>query len=319
MHLSIREVFQLADRCFSAAGFAEGSAKANAETIWWTEAYRGSGLEILHDHLTTLPDLDRTRVSLRELDTMGAILDSAGQPSLVTSTPALDLCCSRADRHGAGLVYSTIAEDDDSLPTLGHLAHKAADRGFVSVVCYSDSDGTGATIIGTPNSPQPLLAEKRLATPSVSYRKFVDVVQSGLNRYDENPLTQAFFERPTDHRQYSAADERMLERLLEQGMEPVETSSPDVDPGYALVCLDPRHPRTSERLQQVAERYYEANADDFTETFPPEQIEQRSKRLLNDGVEVDRDVWRDIFEFSSEILAPQFEGSEKGAGFGLNE
>jgi len=36
-------------------------------------------------------------------------------------------------------------------------------------------------------------------------------------------------------------------------------------------------------------------------------------------VEVERDIWQDIFEFSNRILAPPFEGSEKGAGFDLNE
>jgi hypothetical protein len=41
--------------------------------------------------------------------------------------------------------------------------------------------------------------------------------------------------------------------------------------------------------------------------------------LVHEGVEVEESVWRDVFEFNKGVLAPPFEGSEKGAGFGLNE
>ena len=58
MKLAVREVVQLSQRCFLAAGFDEGSALTNAKRIWWAEAHNGAGLTTLHDLLGVLPAVD---------------------------------------------------------------------------------------------------------------------------------------------------------------------------------------------------------------------------------------------------------------------
>ena len=36
MRLAVREVLQLSERCFSAAGLPEGVARTAAEAVWWS-------------------------------------------------------------------------------------------------------------------------------------------------------------------------------------------------------------------------------------------------------------------------------------------
>jgi len=57
----------------------------------------------------------------------------------------------------------------------------------------------------------------------------------------------------------------------------------------------------------------------FDRRFLPEESRNCASRLVHEGVEIKRDVWRDVFKVSNGILTLPFEGLEKGAGFDLNE
>jgi LDH2 family malate/lactate/ureidoglycolate dehydrogenase len=318
MKVSVREVFQLSERCFSAAGFAEGPAQANAETMWWTETYRGSGLTTLHGLLDELFELDRTQLALRDRSSMVSVIDSNDQPSLISSTPALDLSCTRAKQHGVGIAYSTISHHDNTLPTLGHIAHKAAERGLLSIVLSANSEAESATIVGAPDYPQPRIIELELAAPSVSYTELLNVIRTDLHYQHHSPLIQAFFKGSEDtHR--SAADERLVDRLLHRATKPARDHRSEVDPGFVSICIKPTHPLRSESIRPLVDRFLDDQEAMFTTVFHPQRIQDRTETLLHEGVEIDRDVWRDIFEFSSGVLAPPFEGSQRGAGFDLNE
>jgi len=116
---------------------------------------------------------------------------------------------------------------------------------------------------------------------------------------------------------YGTVDAKLLYRLVHRSVE----SKPDaeMDPGFVVICIDPRHPRYSDEVRQVADQTIQKEGRLFDRRFSPEESRDRVSRLVNEGVEVERDIWQDIFEFSNRILAPPFEGSEKGAGFDLNE
>lgn len=318
MQVSVREVFQLSDRCFSAAGFAEGPAWANAETMWWTEAYKGSGLTMLHGLLDDLSELDRTALSLRDQSSRVSVIDSADQPSIVSSSPALDLSCSQAKRHGIGIVYSTISHADETLPALGHIVHKGIERGVLPIVISADGNGRAKTIVGTPDHPQPLIAELDLAAPSRSYVALLDMIQRGFHQQRHSPLTQVFFDGSEDVAE-STADTQLLARLLRRATAPTEGRRADVDPGFITLCVEPTHPQYSAGVRSVFDRFLENHETAFTTVFHPQHVQDRTETLLQDGIEIDREVWRDIFECSSEILAPPFEGSHRGAGFSLDE
>jgi hypothetical protein len=313
VNLSSREVFDLADRCFAATGFAAGPAGAYAKAVWWTEAYRGTGLTTLHGLLDDLPDLERTAVTLEDRESMVAAVDGGGQPALISAPPTLDLCCARADRRGFGVAHAMTAAGGTA-PTLGHVAYRAAKRGFVAVVLYWDGEAGGA-VVGTPDQPHPLLAERDLDAAPASYARLLAAVDAGLDHGD-GPLTQAVFTRTGDHR-HPTADERLVGRLLERSTEPA-ASRPD-ETGFVTLCIDPGHPRYPDRLEVLVERFVDESASRFTSVYRPAAVQERAETLLREGVEVDREVWRDVFDCSSGILAPPFEGSHQGAGFDINE
>ena len=110
------------------------------------------------------------------------------------------------------------------------------------------------------------------------------------------------------------AAERLVNRLLDDAAAPVE-GRPDVPAGFVTVCFDPTHPAQPRRT----ERAFREGIDASTDVFRPEQVDTRADRLLREGVDVERAVWDDIFEYSSDVLAPEFEGSYRGAGFEINE
>ena len=312
MKLSIREVLDLSDRCFRAAGFAEGAARANAETIWWTELTKGSGLTLLHDLLNELQDLDRERLTRRQRGTV-PVVDGADQPSIVSGTPTLDLCCARAERRGLGLTHTTVAPGDDTVAALGHVAHAAAERGLRSVVLYANRTGDAVTITGEPARPHPLVGEADLPAPSVAHARILDAVDDGPADHSTDLLTHALFDGDGDERAVTAGG-RLLNRLLDDATTPVE-GRPDVPAGFVTLCVDPSHPTQPRR----AERAFREGIDASTDVFRPEQVGTRADRLLREGVDVERAVWEDIFEYSSDVLAPEFEGSYRGAGFEINE
>jgi|AntRauTorcE11898_2_1112593.scaffolds.fasta_scaffold00414_9 LDH2 family malate/lactate/ureidoglycolate dehydrogenase len=318
MILSVREVHRLSQRCFWAAGCSEANAKANAKSIWWTESYKGSGFTTLHTLLDELEELDPRAMSMRDRDSMTSLIDSKSQPVVVSSTPALDLSCAQANEHGIGVTHATTKEDDDSLPTLGHVASHAAERGYVSAVLYADGSGNAMTVLGTPMQPLPLIAETELESPPVSYERLLDVIDTGVHGRRQTPLTQAMFVNPAEDERHSTADARLLDRLIRQATEPTGDGRVD-QPGLFVVCIDPSHPAQSGEVGNVVEGFVRDREAAFTEVFDPDTITDRIDTLLHNGVEVEREVWRDIFEFSNGILAPPFEGSEEGAGFGLNE
>jgi hypothetical protein len=312
MKLSIREVLDVSERCFRAAGFAEGAARANAETIWWTELTKGSGLTLLHDLLNELQDLDRERLTRRQRGTV-PVVDGADQPSIVSGTPTLDLCCARAERRGLGLTHTTVAPGDDTVAALGHVAHAAAERGLRSVVLYANRTGDAVTVTGEPARPHPLVGEADLAAPSVAHTTILDAVDDGPTDHSTDLLTHALFDGDGDERAVTAGG-RLLNRLLDDATTPVEGRA-DVPAGFVTVCVDPSHPTQPRR----AERAFREGIDASTDVFRPEQVGMRADRLLRDGVDVERAVWNDIFEYSSDVLAPEFEGSYRGAGFEINE
>jgi LDH2 family malate/lactate/ureidoglycolate dehydrogenase len=316
MRLSAREVCQLADRCFAAADLSAGMATASAEAVWWTEAYKQSGVTTLHSLLDDLENCETDALTLREQRSMAAVVDCGEQPSLVAGTPVVDLCCSRANHNGSGFAYATLDEDDDTRGTLGYLAHKAAERGFVSIVLQTDGNADSGVTVGLPADSRPLVAEATLDAPAVSHQKIADIVRSGLHDAADSPLIQAFFERGGDD-EYATAEACMFHRLLEQSTE--EESNATVGPSFVLVCLDPRHPGQPDDLQRVLRRFVDRRSEAFTDVYAPAEMEEQVETLIHDGVVVDDEVWRDIFEYSSGILAPPFEGSRQDAGFGLND
>ncbi len=318
MILSVREVHRLSHRCFWAAGCDVATAEANARSIWWAESYKGSGFTTLHTLLDELEELDPQAMSLRDRDSMTSLIDSESQPAVVSSTPALDLSCAQASEHGIGLTHATTQEDDDSLSTLGHVAYNAAERGYVSVVLYADGRGNARAVLGTPMQPLPLIAEMKLESPPVSYKRILDIIDTGRYRRRQAPLTQALYMDPVEDERHSTADARLLDRLVQQSMEPADDVRID-QPGLAVVCIDPSHPAQSDEVGNVVDEFVSGQEGAPTEVFDPETVTDRTSTLLQGGVEVERGMWRDIFEFSNGILAPPFEGSEEGAGFSLNK
>ncbi|MFB6184500.1 MAG: Ldh family oxidoreductase [Haloarculaceae archaeon] len=318
MHLSVREVLQLSERCFAAAGFSEGTARSHAESIWWTEAYKGSGFTTLHDHLDVLEDFDATALSLREQGSRTALIDGDGQPGLVASTPALDFACSKADQHGLGVAAATTADDDGLRPTLGHVAYAAAERGYVGVVLVADGAGGSTTVVATPDEPHPFVAELALDAPSGGLVDLLDVFDAGLHRRRDDPLAQAVFRRD-EADQYPTAQKRLLNRLLQRATEPDEDPRIDVPPGFVTLCVDPTTPPYADGVRQLVERFVDDHEEAFTHVYRPREIHDHAETLLHEGVDVEEDRWRDVFEYSSRVLAPEFEGSYRGAGFNINE
>lgn len=318
MRLSGREVPQLAGRCFAAAGLPAGTARTGADAIRWTEAYRGAGLTTLHHLLDDLSEWDRTALSLSDRASMITIVDSKEQPSLVSSEAALDLSCSQAHQHGIGITYTSITPNDGSLPTIGHITYHAAERGYVPIVLYTDTESGAGTIVGTPDDPQPLIAERELSEPSVGYVKIMDAIERGLHQYRNYPLMQAFFDREEENR-YSNAETRLLDRLLRRSMEPSDRPLPAEESGFLIVCIDPLHPRYPNEVKGIVEQFVEAETAEFTTVFWPDDVRERIGEMVDWGVEVDRDVWEEIFEYSSGVLAPPSEASREDAGFDLDE
>lgn len=317
MNLSIREVSELAGRCFAAAGLPDGTARTNASAIWWTEAYRGTGLATLHGLLDELGDWDRSELSLSEQASMISMIDSGGQPSLVSSGAAVDLSCSQAQRHGIGITYADVASDDGTLPTIGHTAYQAAKRGYVSMTLYSDGRGNAGTVVGTPDEPAPAIAEVTHDKPSAAYAEIRDVIERDLHQYRNYPLLQAFFDREERNR-YSNAEVRLLDRLLRRSMEPTDGDAEAVAAGYLMICIDPLQPRYPNEVQGIVEEFVAEEAEEFTTVFEPEAVGEQIGEMVEAGVEVDEAVWREIFDYSSGVLAPPFEGSREDAGFDLN-
>jgi LDH2 family malate/lactate/ureidoglycolate dehydrogenase len=317
MRLAVREVLELAERCFAAAGFPEGPARAAAESVWWTELYRGSGLETLHTLLPDLPEWDPDALRIADRSAFVSVVDGSTQPSLVASTPAVDLACAGASRHGVGVVHVGTDPADGTVPTLGHAAYAAAERGLLSVVLATGGDGRPRTILGRPDDPHPVLAERELDSPSAGHAELSAVISWGAYDRRDNPLTQAFFTGAPET-EYGTAGERLLDRLLQQSTAP-SGGEADVDPGFTVLCLDPDHSRHSGDLRRVVDRFVDERAAALTRTFRPAEISDRAGAALENGVVVEEAVWRDIFDRSSEVLAPEFEGSYRGAGFNINE
>lgn len=317
MRLAVREVLELAERCFTAAGFPAGPARAAAEAVWWTELYRGSGLRTLHDRLSELPEWDPDAPTPTDRSEFVWAVDGSTQPGLVSSTPAVDLACAAATRHGVGVVHTRTAPSDETVPTLGHAAYAAAERGLLSVVLATGGAGTPRTVIGRPDDPHPILAERELDAPSAGHAALASVARAGAHDRRDNPLTQAFFTGGSET-EYGTAGERLLDRLLRHSIVP---SGPDsrVDPGFTLVCLDPDHSRHSGDLRRVVDRFVDGQQTALTRTFQPAAIRDRAETALDEGIAVEESVWRDVFDRSSEVLAPEFEGSYRGAGFNINE
>jgi LDH2 family malate/lactate/ureidoglycolate dehydrogenase len=317
MQVSIREVLQLAERCFAAAGFSKGNARANAESIWWTEAYRGRGLTTLHTLLDGLESCDRTALTRSDRSATVPVIEGRGQPSIVASDPVLDFASARASRTGVGLAYATTAADDPSLPAIGHVAYKAAERGTVSVLVYTDGSDSG-TFLGVPTDSKPLLAEAEFGAPPAGLRDVCDIVASGSHQQRHAPLMQVLFDESTGET-HGVADELLVERFLQRATTSADAADATTEPGFALLCLDPRHPRRPERVQRVATQFIDDRETQFATVYSPERVCDRVETLMQEGVEVDRDVWEDVFEYNTGVLTPPFEGSKQGAGFGLSD
>ncbi|WP_311172061.1 hypothetical protein [Halobellus ordinarius] len=316
MHLSIREVLQLAERCFYVAGFDQGPARANAETVWWMEAYRGTGLSTLHGLLDDLDEFDRSCLSIDEDGAEISVVDSGAQPSIVSANPTVDLSCSLAEQNGLGIACTSTAAGDDTLDALGHQAYRAGKRGYVALTLYADEKGSG-TILGVPEEPYPTVVEKTLDEPSVTQTEITKIVDAGLHQRRQSPLVQSLLTTAVDEQ--LAAEEHLLTMLLRSSLEASSRSELDDESGFVTICIDPDHPRYAGGAQNTAEEFLETRETEFTETFHPSTVGPRVEKLLNDGVEIEEPVWRDIFEYSSDILAPEFEGSYRGAGFDINE
>jgi hypothetical protein len=316
MHLSIREVLQLAERCFYVAGFDQGPARANAETVWWMEAYRGTGLSTLHGLLDDLEEFDRSCLSIDEDGAEISVVDSGAQPSIVSANPTVDLSCSLAEQNGLGIACTSTAAGDDTLDALGHQAYRAGKRGYVALTLYADEKGSGA-ILGVPEEPYPTVVEKTLDGPSVTQTEITKIVDAGLHQRRQSPLVQSLLTTSVDEQ--LAAEEHLLTMLLRSSLEASARSELDGESGFVTICIDPDHPRYAGGAQNTVEEFLDRREAEFTETFHPSSVGPRVEKLLNDGVEIEEPVWRDIFEYSSDILAPEFEGSYQGAGFDINE
>lgn len=315
MKLSSREVFQLADRCLASAGLSRGASKANAKSIWWTEVYRERGLTALHRIVEESPTLDPATLSLEDQTSVFSIIDSSDQPSIVSSTAALDFSCSQAKQEGIGITYSSIPASDSSFPTIGHTAYNAANRGMVSVVLTEYPDRSGC-FIGIPNRPHPIVAEAELEGPSLSYTKLLGVIDSGLYRQRHSPLVQAFFD-PGEGGGRSATDAATLEQLLDGVTEPNPAGVDSDERGFFTICVDPNHPRNSAEIRRVADQFVDERADALTTVHRPSEIRERGRALIEEGVDVKERVWEELFECSNGVFSPDSLGSETGAGPGL--
>ncbi|ELY61981.1 hypothetical protein C492_08670 [Natronococcus jeotgali DSM 18795] len=259
-------------------------------------------------------------MSLDDRSARLSVVEGRDQPAIVASVPVLDLACARADRQGLGVVHAHTRDRNDSAPVLGHLAYKAAEREFLALVLSTDGDGATTAVAGTPEQPYPLLAEVALEAPAESARKFASIVRTGRYHQRDAPLTQAFFTADGSERD-GAADARLFDRLLQGVTTPRPDATDEIEPGVTVLCIDPVHPRYSQGVRQVVERFireHEGAAKPSMTVFEPQAVQDTVGMLISEGVEVEHRVWRDLFEFGTGILAPSFEGSEKGAGFGLN-
>jgi len=311
MKLSYREVFQLANRCLASAGLSKGTAKANAKAIWWAELYRDCGLTALHRIVEEFSTLDPSELSLVDQSSFFSIVDSGEQPSIVSSTAALDLSCSHAKQEGIGITYATVPESDSSFPTIGHTAYQAANRGMVSVVLTEYPDGSGS-FIGVPGSSHPAVAETDLEGPPLSYTKLVGVMDNDLYYRRHSPLVQAFFD--VDQGDRSATDGATLKQLLEGTMEADPEGVDSDERGFFTICVDPSNPRNSAEIRRVANRFVDDRADQLTNVHRPSEIGDRAQTLIEKGVDVEKRVWEELFEFSNGIFSPDSLGSESGAG-----
>lgn len=317
MQLSIREVLQLAERCFAAADVSQGPARSCAESIWWTELYREAGFGTLHSLLDELQSVDRAALTLREHGEAVSVIEGESQPSIVASDPLLDLASARANQQGLGLAYATTEADDTSLPTIGHVAYKAAKRGLVGVLTYTDGTESGS-VVGVPTDGHPLVAETTLPAPSTALQDVHRLVRSEDHHQGNVLLTKTFFDA-TATGSAETADERFVEQVLQRATEAASGHDTGAESGVGLLCIDPRHPRRTERVQRLVSEYVDDEVDRFTTVFRPERIEERVETLLHEGVEVERSRWEDVFEYNTGVLTPPFEGSEQGAGFGLSD
>lgn len=315
MKLSSREVFQLADRCLASAGLSRGASKTNATAIWWTEVYKERGLTTLHRIIEESPTLDPSTMSLEDQTSIFSIVDSGDQPCLVSSTAALDFSCSQATREGIGITYSAIPRSDVSLSTIGHTAYNAANRGMVSVVLTAHPDGS-RSFIGVPGHSHPVVAEVDLDGPSTSYTKLRGIIDNGLYQQRHSPLVQTFFDRG-ESGDRAATDATTLERLLEGAAEVSGRGSDSDERGFFVICVDPNHPRNSAKIRQVANEFVDEQADALATVYRPSEIGERGRALIEKGVDIEKQVWEDLFEFSNGIFAPDSLGSESGAGPGL--
>lgn len=319
MHLSVREVLDLAERCFTVAGFDEGPARANAETVWWQEAYRGTGMSTLHGLLDDLDSFDRTGLSLAHRSGDVAVVDGGSQPGLVSLNPAVDLASSFASHNGIGIVRAKTGDDDPTLSSLGHQAFRAGRRGLVSLTLYADRTSAGS-VVGVPDDPYPRIAETELPAPSESYADLTDFLSRGHDDAGTGPLVRALCKAPAED--HLPAEQDLLERLLAGAIEPHEPQdrSDGGDPvGFVTVCVDPTHPRYTGGCRGVVEAVLADPPREFTRRFDPDDVRDRIETLLENGIDVERSVWRDVFDYSSGVLAPEFEGSYQGAGFDINE
>lgn len=316
MNLSAREVLDLSEQCFQAAGFDPGTARANAGAVWWAETYRGTGLAALEALLDPLDELDATTPTIEHRESPISVLDGRELPCLVSAVPALDLACAHAERYGTGITRVRDCALDSGEELLGALAYRAAKRGYVSLVLSVGGDGRSRTVFGTPDGPRPVVAETNLSASSSGYAAIDRAVRENRHRAREAPLFRAVFDGEARSTPYKATDARLLYRFLRQSVEP----DPDEDgePGFVVVCVDPSHPRYSADVNHVADHAVR-DAGLFERVYSPEDVGDRVKRFVEEGVAVDRERWRRIFEFGNGVLAPPFEGSEKGAGFDLNE
>ena len=228
-------------------------------------------------------------------------LDAHDGVAILDDTAALELI-----RH-EGRVHGAMLESDGEVTP-----HYAG-----SVVLATGGAGTPRTVIGRPDDPHPILAERELDAPSAGHAALASVARAGAHDRRDNPLTQAFFTGGSET-EYGTAGERLLDRLLRHSIVP---SGPDsrVDPGFTLVCLDPDHSRHSGDLRRVVDRFVDGQQTALTRTFQPAAIRDRAETALDEGIAVEESVWRDVFDRSSEVLAPEFEGSYRGAGFNINE
>lgn len=316
MNLSVREVLDLSEQCFRAAGFDPSTARSNAAAVWWAETYRGTGLATLEALLDTLDELDATTPTIEQRESPISVLDGRELPCTVSTVPALDLACAHAERYGTGITRVKGCAVDTGEELLGALAYRAAKRGYVSLVLSVGDDGQSRTVLGTPAGSRPTVAETNLSAPSNGYAAIDRAVRADRHRAQEAPLFRAVFDGEARSTPYDAADAQLLHRFLRQSVEPAPDE--EFDPGFVVVCVDPRHPRYSDGVNRVADHAIR-DAELFERVYSPEDICDRVTRFVEEGVAVDRERWRQIFEFSNGILAPPFEGSEKGAGFDLNE